>query len=94
MLMSSNECIIIAGDVNIHTETDESSSKQFKDILDMFNLTQHIKFPTHKLGHTLDIVVTLKDTAVMNTVAVEYDLSHHFLVDFNITVAPEVRQYK
>ena len=94
MLMTSNECIIIAGDVNIHTETDESSSKQFNNILDMFNFTQHIKFPTHKLGHTLDIVVTLKDTAVTNTVAVKYDLSHHFLVDFNITVAPEVRQYK
>ena len=37
MLMTSNECIIFAGDVNKHTETDESSSKQFKDILDILS---------------------------------------------------------
>ena len=30
---------VIAGDVNIHVESDESSSEKFKDVMEMFNLT-------------------------------------------------------
>ena len=33
------EDFVIAGDVNIHVESDESSSEKFKDVMEMFNLT-------------------------------------------------------
>ena len=57
-MITEHDCIILAGDVNIHTETDESYSRQLADILDMFNMIQHIDGPTQRMGHTLDIVAT------------------------------------
>ena len=95
-LITAYDCVIIAGDVNIHTETNDSYSRQFADILDMFNMTQHIKNPTQKKGHTLDIVATFNDKPLVSNVEiVEYDdVSDHFLIDFVVTCSPEVRELK
>ena len=60
LLITIHDCIILAGDMNIHT-TDISYSLQLNDILDMFNMVQYIKEPTHRKGHTLDIVATFLD---------------------------------
>ena len=96
VLITEHDCIIIAGDVNIHTETDDSLSRQFTDILETFQMTQHIKYPTHKVGHTLDIVATFDDKPRISNIDInEYeDISVHFLVDFDITCSPEVREIK
>ena len=51
--------IVLAGDVNIHMEVDETYSLRFRDILQTFNFIQHVDFPTHIQGHTLDILATL-----------------------------------
>ena len=40
-------------------DENEPYSNRFKDILNSFNFLQHIDFPTHKIGHTLDIIATL-----------------------------------
>ena len=42
-----NEDFIIAGDINIHVETDEYSSVKFHEIIDIFDLKQHVTGPTH-----------------------------------------------
>ena len=96
VLVATCETIIVAGDVNIHTEMDETYPTQFNEILDMFNMTQHVHVPTHKMGHTLDIVATFNmKPGITNIIVNEYeDISHHFLVDFTATCAPEVREYK
>ena len=94
-IITSHECIILAGDVNIHTETEERYAKQFNDIMDMLNMVQHVKVPTHKMGHTLDIVATLNSNPLVKDIkAMEYDISHHFLVDFLVTCRPVQRQHK
>ena len=49
----SNENFIIAGDVNIHVETESLYAKQFKELIDLYDLKQHIDKPTHVKGHTL-----------------------------------------
>ena len=54
----SNDNFVIAGDLNIHTETETPDAKQFKELLDIYNLEQHITEPTHVKGHTLDVVIT------------------------------------
>ena len=91
-LITSKDIIILVGDIQRKTDV---HSRQFNEVLDMFNMVQHVKFPTHKLGHTLDIVATLKDNPpVINVRANEYDLSHHFLVDFMVTITPEHGEYK
>ena len=96
ILVASYDCIIIAGDVNIHTETDDLYSRQLNDILDTFDMSQHIHMPTHKMGHTLDIVATYNEKPKVSKIDInEYDkISDHYLVDFTITCSPEVRQMK
>ena len=95
LMIVSHERVIIAGDVNIHTETDGSFSKQFADILDMFNMIQHVKEPTHIKGHTLDIVATFRNDPIVSGVEVnDYDISHHYLIDFMATCSPIVPDFK
>ena len=78
-----NNDFIIAGDINIHVETNESSSKKFHEIIDLFNLKQHVTGPTHIKGHTIDVIITRSEhSAVENVVINKYTLSHHFLIDW------------
>ena len=77
-----NEDFIIAGDINIHVETDESSSVKFQEIIDMFDLKQHVTGPTHIKGHTIDVIITRNDKSVTDVEIYQYNLSHHFLIDF------------
>ena len=48
----SNDLCVIAGDFNIHMETQTANAKQLKKLLDLYGLQQHIKDPTHIKGHT------------------------------------------
>lgn len=94
MLTATYQVILLAGDVNIHMEEDELYSNRFKNILQLFNIKQHVNVPTHIQGHTLDIIATFDDgPAITNIQVSEYDISHHFLVDFQVDVSPlEVQQ--
>ena len=50
---------IVAGDFNIHVNKDKRSyTDEFDSLLQCYNLTQHVKEPTHKAGNTLDLVIT------------------------------------
>ena len=94
-LTSQKDDILLAGDVNIHMDTDELYSNKFRDILRNFNITQHVHFPTHIQGHTLDIIATFGDTPTVSMVeASEYDISHHHLIDFQIAVRSEMKEVK
>ncbi len=78
-----NEDFIIAGDINIHVETDDAPSRKFHEIIDIFDLKQHVCGPTHIKGHTIDVIITRNNkSAVHNVVITKYNLSHHFLIDF------------
>ena len=58
---------VIVGDVNIHMETEESSAKKFKELLDLFDLEQHVMESTHIKGHIIDAVITPnKNSYIMN----------------------------
>ena len=94
MLVTTKENFILAGDVNIHMDVDDVTyTNKFKDILDMFNMIQHVDFPTHIQGHTLDVIVTFQDgPLIKNIISNEYDVSHHFLVDFDASIDLEKRE--
>ena len=49
--------IFLTGDFNFHVDTPDSTTRQFLDILDSFDLLQYINFPTHRGGHTLDLFI-------------------------------------
>ena len=65
-LVSLKDDIILAGDVNIHMETNEGYATKFKDILHDFNIVQHVQFPTHIQGHTLDIIAKFGQSPCMH----------------------------
>ena len=63
--------LIITGDFNIHTDSDLTTSNKLSCILDNFHLKQHIYFPTHDDGHTLDLLITRTSSDIIT------HLSHH-----------------
>ena len=64
-------------------ETDDASSNKFNDLIDMYDLKQHVEVPTHIKGHTLDVVITPNKNSLRNLRVTSYDLSHHSLIDFD-----------
>ena len=88
----SNEFFIIAGDTNIHMDTETNVANQMKDLLDSYNLMQHIDCATHIKGHTLDLVITPKNVSIQDVCVKNIDLSHHFLISFNSHLMLETRK--
>ena len=51
--------IICMGDFNLHVNNMENPDAQvFLDMITAFGLENHVAFPTHRSGHTLDLVIT------------------------------------
>ena len=68
---------VIAGDFNIHLDQDCKSANAFRQAMDIFNLTQHVNFPTHKSGHWLDLVITSNDNSIIGKIGPSERLSDH-----------------
>ena len=97
MFSASSEMFVLAGDVNIHLDNNNDIyTKQLNDIFQMFNLKQHVNFPTHNLGHTIDIVVARMDSPIIeNIMSNNVDLSDHFIVQFEAkSTPPAKKQYR
>ena len=51
--------LLIVGDFNIHVDnSNDTTARQSVDLLDSFNLVQHVSEKTHANGHTLDLVIS------------------------------------
>ena len=73
--------LVICGDFNIHVnKPHDKHSKKLSNILDTFNLIQHIKQPTHKRGNTLDLVITRKQSLVKRFVIGEQLSDHNNII--------------
>lgn len=80
------DCILIMGAFNIHIgNPQDSSAIELSCILDSVGLTQHVSEPTHKKGHTLDLVIT-KGLTISSVVVTDDALSDHSCVFFEITI--------
>ena len=85
MLSVMEESWIVSGDVNLHMETNEHYATSLKDTLLTYNLTQYVNFPTHQLGHTLDVVLARYDSPkIINIEASNVQLSDHYMVTFDV----------
>ena len=56
------------------------------EILDTFNLVQHIHEPTHTAGNTLDLVITRKDSKAHGFI-VSSQLSDHSNIIFSLNLS-------
>jgi hypothetical protein len=58
------------------------------ELLQIFNLEQHVNVPTHSSGHTLDLIITRKDETVINNLKVfDAIISDHFVLHCNLDLA-------
>lgn len=58
-LCAISPSVLLLGDFNYHVDSLNSlPAIEFLDILNCFNITQHVDFPTHRKGHTLDLICT------------------------------------
>ena len=79
--------LLIIGDFKVHIdERTEPDTITFLDFLDSFNLTSHIQWPTHRSGHTLDLLISDQDDTSIKSVTKGYMLSDHTFIDSIIEV--------
>lgn len=77
---------VITGDFNIHFDnSNDSANRKLNDLLDVFNLKQHVSSSTHRGGHTLDLIITRNDDySIMNVSTTDPGISDHFALMFNL----------
>ena len=74
--------MLIVGDFNIHVDnSNDATARQFLDMMDSFNLVQHVSEKTHANGHTLDLLIsTGMDLFVNDVKTTDPVISNHLAV--------------
>ena len=103
------KCQMIIGDLNFHLDVlDDSNTVKLQNLLSEFGLTQHIKEPTHILGHTLDVLISRNHCSTVTEIAVKdlclitdqgNSIQDHFAITWNlvgnrITQNPDYHTYR
>ena len=79
---------MLVGDFNFHIDRQtDCDAKRFVSILDSFDLVQHVAGPTHRDGHTLDLVITrASEKELVSNCCVGQRISDHFAVHCNLAL--------
>ena len=81
-LVSYRRPVVVCGDFNVHYDLrDDGNDVRFRELLQSFGFVQHVTEPTHARGHTLDLVITKSETAVLS-LHVGGMISDHALIGF------------
>ena len=76
---------IIIGDLNIHMNNpDSADTNTFLDSLDSLDLTNRIQFPTHKSQNTIDLVISPRQSSIINSISQCHLFLDHYLINFQI----------
>ena len=80
--------VIVLGDFNIHVDSKSNAdAKQFRSAIKSLDLHQHVKKTTHENGHILDLILTrAADKSIVQNIDIDYLLSDHFTVLFNVQI--------
>ena len=86
---------IITGDFNIHVDDDaDSEAARFLHLLECFDLEQHVVFPTHVSGHTLDLVITKSNSNIVSALEPHSFFSDHRSVCCSLHIETPVKNSK
>jgi exonuclease III len=82
---------LITGDFNLHIDDLENpNAKQFLTLLDSCNLTQLVNFPTHRCGHTLDLIITATNSTLSPVIShSQISPSDHFPIFCELNIQPQ-----
>lgn len=83
---------LVTGDFNVHVDNkDDCYAKKLCDLIEMFSFSQSVVGPTHKHGHTLDLVLHRPIDNILYSTHVNGDLhSDHSAILFSLNVAKPV----
>ena len=101
-LVLTNNYLVISGDFNIHWGTSESDAVKFNDLLELYNMSQHVTQATNNFNNTIDLVITsnyelgkaFKCPSVIDLFVSNVHLSDHFLVGFKINLDGVMKKNK
>ena len=81
-VIMSSELLLITGDFNIHVDDcRDTDYVRLLGLLESMGLQQHVDVPTHKSGHTLDLIITRCTDSLLSTNPIaDCLLSDHFTV--------------
>ena len=83
---------MICGDFNFHVDTMSPTVSELKSVIDSCCLSQHIDFPTHLHGHTLDLLMAPSKFSAISDVKGSGFVSDHKIiscvVDFPSSATP------
>lgn len=85
---------LLFGDFNIHVDSPSSAFEvEFLALLDCFNQTQHVQFPTHNTGHILDLVC-FYGSDPSNLCGFDLTISDHQSIFLDVEIPPIRRREK
>ena len=88
-------CLLITGDFNFHMDDpDNANAKRFADLLESYDLKQHVNCGTHTSGHTLDLVITRSDDSLIKDTKVKDPvISDHLAINCVLSILkPQFRK--
>lgn len=79
---------MITGDFNLHVDNkSDPTCINFLQLLESFNLRQHVRDPTHRSCHILDLITTREDQNIIGLVFVtESVISDHNFVNCSLNL--------
>ena len=87
-ILASNNSLLLLGNFNIHIdEENNDDAANFRDTMETLDMTQLIKFSTHKANHIIDHIYTEHFSNIKVTNCEQKDLiSDHHIIVFNTSI--------
>ena len=87
--------IILTGDFNIKMNNpDDPDMNTLSDLLDSFDLVNHVRFPTYRSMNTLDLVITRGDTNFIRNPSQGRLFLDHNIVHFQVVTTKQPSEFK
>ena len=85
----------LIGDINLHINyPDDPNVHTFLDSINVMGLKQHVNFPTHRTGNTLDTVVTDNHCKIKNVNVIQaHYISDHGIIHLRIKIDRDTKKY-
>ena len=82
--------VVILGDLNFHLDDlDNRQARHLNDLIFSARFIQHVTEPTHRNGHTLDVLISRESDSIVQNVYVHNPLiSDHSAIHFELDLQP------
>jgi hypothetical protein len=85
VIATHQEPVFVVGDLNIHFDrSDNPHARQLNDLVADYGFAVRPTTSTHKMGGTIDAVITRIDSSGPISSCVDVDLSDHFMLQWSV----------